>query len=147
MEDNTKSDTASITVIPAGAVTLVNPPTGLIAGSTATLQAQATNMSNTGITWSATAGTIDQQGKYTAPATAQTVIITATSVEDPTISASAIVKISAIFDNNTPKSPNLLSFANAYGSTSSIDLAKYDLSGDGKIDDEDMLILFRAMGW
>ncbi len=51
----------------------------------------------TGVTWSATAGTIDASGNYTAPAGPQSTIatITATSKKDMTKSASATVKVVA----------------------------------------------------
>jgi hypothetical protein len=46
----------------------------------------------TGVTWSATAGTIEVNGLYTAPAAPQsmTVTVTATSKKDPTKSATAV---------------------------------------------------------
>jgi len=87
-------------------------------------------------------------GLFTAPNTAQTVTITATSVEMPTLSASHNVKISVTnFDGNSKTNPQLLDLANAYGSDDSDHLSRYDLNADGKIDDEDIKILFEAMGW
>jgi len=50
-------------------------------------------------------------------------------------------------DNNTSKAPQLLGLANAFGSRQQADLNKYDLNNDGKIDDDDLAILFRVMGW
>lgn len=58
-----------------------------------------------------------------------------------------LIKNGIFIDGITPTNPSFLGFANAYGSTLPADLAKYDLNRDGKIDDEDIRILFRAMGW
>jgi hypothetical protein len=48
------------------------------------------------VTWTATGGTIDPNGLYTAGTTAGTFTVTATSVEDRTQSASATVTIAAL---------------------------------------------------
>ena len=70
-------------------------------GSAQTLQLTATVMNDTsGVTWSVGGtggGTVDAQGKFTAPVVAQnaTSTVTATSVKDPTKSASATINIIA----------------------------------------------------
>jgi arylsulfate sulfotransferase len=55
------------------------------------------NNDPTGVTWSATAGTIDVSGNYSAPSATQsvTVTVTATSKRDPTKSASATINVVA----------------------------------------------------
>ncbi len=50
------------------------------------------------VEWSATGGTIDQNGAYTAPATPGTYTITATVLEDPSFTASSIVYVGINFD-------------------------------------------------
>jgi C1A family cysteine protease len=148
VEDITKTGTATVTVIAAG-IAITNPPKGLITGDTATFQANVTGLSNSAVTWSASAGNINSAtGLFNAPATAQKVTITATSVELPTIKVTTDVKISSVnFDGNSKTAPQLLDLANAIYSESQADLEKYDLNGDGKIDNEDIKILFNKMGW
>gem|GEM_PF-375965 len=149
VEDSAKSGTATITVIFAG-VFINDPQRGLLTGETATFRASVVGLGNDAVTWTATGGgKIDSgTGIYTAPDVAANVTITATSVEDPSISASVSVKItSPDFDGNAITNPQLLDFANAFGSTNPDDLLKYDLNNDGRIDDEDLSLLFRAMGW
>jgi hypothetical protein len=86
----------AVAVTPASVSTTV--------GTTQQFAASVTGTSNTAVTWTesgtgcsgATCGTISSTGLYTAPATARspaTVTITATSVSDPTKSASAAVTI------------------------------------------------------
>src|ERR1700756_917830 len=50
--------------------------------------ATITGASNTAVGWSATGGTISSTGMYTAPSTAGSFVVTATSMADPTVSAS-----------------------------------------------------------
>jgi len=52
-------------------------PGAMFLGDTVTLQASVTNLSSNAVVWTATAGTITQDGLYTAPNTPQTVTITA----------------------------------------------------------------------
>ena len=147
VEDATKMGTATVTVEMAG-VEIVGPPKALITGETETFSANVVGLDNKSVTWTASAGTIDAQGRFTAPGVAQTVTITATSVQVPALMAQVQVKISgAGFDGNSKTSPQLLDLANAIGSTAQADLDKYDLNGDGRIDDEDLRILFKGMGW
>jgi hypothetical protein len=110
--DATKSATATITITapapPAISVTLTpQPPTSLVTGATASLTAVVTNDSK-GVNWTVTCGTspcgsFNPTGTasgapttYTAPTaipTPNTVTVTATSVTDPTKSASATITI------------------------------------------------------
>ncbi len=71
----------------------------LYPSQTQTFTTTVTNASNTAVTWSLSpaVGSISAAGLYTAPASianAQTVIVTATSVADSTISASASISLS-----------------------------------------------------
>jgi hypothetical protein len=68
---------------------IINLPTGATQQFTATVSGN----SNTSVQWSTTAGTITTSGFFTAPSSAGTPTITATSVADPTKSASAQVLV------------------------------------------------------
>jgi len=65
------------------------------AGGSVQFSATVLNAQNTSVTWTATAGTISSSGFYTAPATAGSAQVTATSVADPTKSATAQVAITS----------------------------------------------------
>ncbi len=105
--DATKSASATVTVNPIATqeVSVTVSPTAatLTVGSSQKFQAQITGTSNTAATWSvdgvnggnATVGTISNTGNYIAPGTAGSHTITATSVADPTKSASAKVTVQA----------------------------------------------------
>lgn len=62
-------------------------------GGTQQFTGIATGASNPAVTWSATAGSITSAGLYTAPSTAGTPTVTATSISDPTLSATAHVQV------------------------------------------------------
>jgi len=51
------------------------------------------------------------------------------------------------FDGNTAKAHQLLGLAKAYGSRQQADLIIYDLNNNGYVDDDDLTMLFRVMGW
>lgn len=89
--------TTTCTVTPQTVVVgALNPATPtLTAGATQTFSTTVTGGATNGVTWSASAGSITSGGLFTAPATAQTVTITATSVDDPTKSASTPVTVTA----------------------------------------------------
>jgi hypothetical protein len=80
----------AVTIYPAKAtvpVRTVQPFTDTVSGTT-----------NTAVNWTASAGTIDQSGNYTAPASmlsGGTATVTATSVSAPSASASVIVTVTA----------------------------------------------------
>lgn len=79
-------------------VTVTISPQAVAIGTDQTTQFTASETNDlTGVTWSATAGTIDSGGNYTAPPGPQsvTVTVTATSKKDPTKSASAKVNVVA----------------------------------------------------
>jgi len=154
--DSTKFATCAVTVSLAS-VSISASPKALFVNGTAQLQTSVVGLSNTAVTWSVPPGqgTITSAGLYTAPATPPSgdgvVTITATSVENTSISGQAKILIRpmsfANFDGNTKTNPQLLDLANAFGSTAKADLDKYDINGDGKVDDEDLAMLFKAMGW
>jgi hypothetical protein len=80
--------------VPSGVVVTISPTTAsLAAGATQQFTATVTGASNTGVSWSATGGTISAGGLYTAPAAGGGYAIRATSAADPGASATAIVNV------------------------------------------------------
>src|SRR5205814_897036 len=77
------------------AVSISPTSASLQTGAPQQFTATVTGSTNTSVTWSATAGTISNTGLYTAPATAGSYNITATSAADTTKSASATVTVTA----------------------------------------------------
>jgi hypothetical protein len=76
----------------------VSPATGtVVSGGLQQFTATVTNTSNPAVTWSASAGTINASGLFTAPVVAvdQNAVITATSVADNTKSATATFTVKA----------------------------------------------------
>ena len=102
--DTSKMATASMTVVPPVRVT-VSPSTASLAPSgTQQLTAAVTGTTNTAVTWSvngatggnSTVGTVSNTGLYVGPASVSSplsVTVTATSVQDPTQSATANVTV------------------------------------------------------
>ncbi len=105
--DTTKTGSATVTINPpAAAAVTISPQTVFVAaGQVQQFTATVTNESATTVTWSvngtpggsATVGTIDAMGNYTAPAVTQNAkaMVTATSTADTTKSASASVSVVA----------------------------------------------------
>jgi uncharacterized protein YjdB len=98
VEDATKSASATVTVTsipPTGGVAVtVTPGTSTVSvGATQQFTAKVTGSTN-GVTWTATGavGTVDNKGMFTATKAGQGVV-KATSVDDPTKSASATVTV------------------------------------------------------
>src|SRR5205807_2277321 len=93
--DSTKSASATITVSQPAQVSIsVSPYTANIqTGRQQQFTASVLGTSNTGVAWKATAGTVTTTGLYTAPSTAGTYIVTATSAADSTKSASATITV------------------------------------------------------
>ncbi|ADO75418.1 Ig-like domain-containing protein [Stigmatella aurantiaca] len=82
----------------------VSPVSASLAPSTTRFfSATVSHASDTRVSWSvregAAGGTIDAAGQYTAPATEGTYHVVATSVEDPTRSATALVSVAALPPN------------------------------------------------
>ena len=111
--DPTKSASSTISLIPV-TISLTPSTPSLTASQTQQFTTTVTGTVNTGVTWSLSpaVGTISLAGLYTAPATiaaAQTVTVKATSVADPTKSATAAVTLAPpVTVSLTPSSVSLL---------------------------------------
>ena len=94
--DGAVSGSTTLTVSAAGTVAVTISPTSATVALNALQQftASVTGSSNTAVTWSASCGSIINTGLYTAPSSATTCAVTATSVADPTKSATAPVTVS-----------------------------------------------------
>lgn len=79
--------TVGVTISPSSA--------NVVSGFSQQFTATVTGTTNTAVTWTASPGTIDQTGYYTAPTVTGVTSgsVTATSVADPTVSATAILSI------------------------------------------------------
>lgn len=117
--DTTKSASAVVTLFPPETIS-INPTTATVnAGTTQPVHftATVTNALNTAVTWSVSpatnAGSVDASGNYTPPATVsgqEQVTVTATSVGNPSLSASATVTVlPPITISVTPPSTTLIS--------------------------------------
>lgn len=105
--DGSKSGTATITVTTAAPLppppptiaVAISPQTASVeTGGTVQLSASVSGTTNAGVTWSvagSTSGSVTAAGLYTAPATAGTYQISATSNADPTKKATAVVTVTA----------------------------------------------------
>jgi alpha-L-arabinofuranosidase len=96
VQDPTKSATATVTITSAiTAVSVACPATTLVGGSSTTCSSTVTGTGSysSGVTWSASAGSITSAGRFTAPSTGSSVTITATSTQDPTKSGSATLTL------------------------------------------------------
>jgi len=99
VQDTTKSGTATVTVTtPPPTITSVSVscnPTSVQTGQTSQCTATVTGTGNysSSVTWSASAGSIYANGVFTAPATAGTVTVTATSLQDTTKAGNATVTV------------------------------------------------------
>jgi hypothetical protein len=93
--DTTRSGTATVTVTPVQPITIaLNPPsTTLFPGGTQQFTATVTGTSNTAVNFTATGGSITSAGLFTAGTATGAFTVTATSVQDPTKSASSTVTV------------------------------------------------------
>lgn len=97
--DTTKSASATVTLLPPITVTVTPGAVSLSDGQTQQFTAAVANSSNTAVTWKITpagVGTIDTNGRYTAPtsvAAQQSVTITATSQADPSKAGTAVATL------------------------------------------------------
>lgn len=99
LADNTKRAHAYVTVSPSGpsvSVTVSPSPVALHSGNSQQFNALVQGSSNTGVTWSATSGTVSSSGMFSAPTVSSStnVTVTATSVVDSTKKSSASVAVS-----------------------------------------------------
>jgi len=137
----------------SNSVIITNAPGAMFPNDTITCQANVIGVNDQTVNWTASSGTIDSQGKYTAPTVSQTqnVIITATSRNNPSITGTAQVRINANslanFDGNSSKNPQFLGLSKAYTSRTQTDVNKYDLNNNAIVDDGDTSMLFKVMGW
>jgi len=121
--DNTKSASATVTVTTAPVVVVAISPTSasILTNGTQQFTATVTGSSNKAVTWSATGGSVSSGGLYTAPNTAGSFTVNATSVADNTKSASATVTVSAPIQHtvtlNWTASTSSVSGYNVYRST------------------------------
>src|SRR5262244_3268467 len=96
LADPTKSVSATITLMPPVGVSVSPAAATLSQGQTQQFTATVTGSGNSAVTWSIapSLGTVSAAGLYTAPVSIgsqQAVMVTATSVADPTKSASATI--------------------------------------------------------
>jgi hypothetical protein len=100
--------TATVTVSGTALTVFITPQNPVLGTrESVDLDATVTNASNTSVTWSASGGSIDSNGLFTAPDDAGTYTITATSVQDPSVSAEIQVTVNPIFVAVTPSSVTL----------------------------------------
>ena len=88
----------TITTQPGPVAVSVTPASGTIAsGMSQQLTAQVSNATNTAVTWSSSAGSVTSSGVFTAPVVTanEQVLVTATSVADPTKSATSVFTVTA----------------------------------------------------
>lgn len=105
--DPTKSASATVTI--PGVQVVISPTFAEVdAGATRQFSATVTGAANTGVTWSASGGTITGTGLYAAGNTPGEYSVTATSVADPSRSASATVVIPPVEVTITPTAISLL---------------------------------------
>jgi len=123
VDDPTKSATATVTLSVTTVAITISPATVTLSnGQTQVFVATVTNAANQAVIWSITpptgAGTIDQSGNYTAPAsiTVTSAKITIQSVQDPTKTASATITLTTAIDVGTgaPTDFLLTQFQGAY---------------------------------
>jgi hypothetical protein len=127
-------------------VTITNPPGVLLTGDIVRPRAYVQGLGEgLDVQWNATAGQFLSDGRYMAPGSPQAITMTASSGGHQ--SQLQIRVKGTDFDGNSPSRPRLLGMARAFGSTAPADLEKYDLNGDGRIDSEDYVRLFKKMGW
>lgn len=104
--DSSRSGTAAVIVANDSSilVTLTPATTSCGVGESTQFTATVSNATDSSVTWSATGGTITSAGLYTAPSTAGTYTITATSVENTAKTATATVQVNPITITLTPTS-------------------------------------------
>jgi hypothetical protein len=95
--DTSKKDTATVTVLPAVVVSIEPATASVATAGTTTFTARVTGTEDTSVTWSLqegeAGGAITGAGVYTAPTTAGTYTVVATSKADPSRKGTAQVKV------------------------------------------------------
>jgi hypothetical protein len=113
--DSSASATATVTVTappPPVLVSVTPATTSVVAGGSVTFSATVTNAASSAVTWSVPGtgcGTVTQAGVYTAPSTARTCSVVATSQASPSASATATVTVTS------PPAPVVVSITPASG--------------------------------
>jgi hypothetical protein len=98
-QDPTKSDAAwaYVTEVPVIGVTVTPNTTEALTGASLQFTAQVTNAANTSVSWSvaegAAGGTVTSSGLYTAPRAAGEYHVIATSIQDPSRTATASINV------------------------------------------------------
>jgi hypothetical protein len=113
--DSKQSGSATVTVTsaPPAVSVSVSPSTASVQPSqTKQFSATVSGTTNTAVTWTATGGTINSSGLYTAPASPGTYTVTATSAADTSKSATATVTVQAVATQILNASPTSLAFGN-----------------------------------
>lgn len=145
--NETPATTATATVnvyLPSAVAVTVTPTTKtLVTGGAFTFTAAVTGAPSQAVTWSATGGTITSGGVYTAPATAGTYTISATSVWPGTTAGTATVTVKTLDLNGdgTVDLRDLLFFARYFTTAN----ATCDLNGDGTVNDSDLTLLLAGL--
>jgi hypothetical protein len=105
------SVSTTYTITPTGNVTIsaVTPPNQTMAPGPQAFSAIVTGGATNGVTWSATGGSITSGGAWTAPNTAGTYTITATSTDEPSVYASTTVTVTKPVITLQPISKNACS--------------------------------------
>ncbi|MGA8529016.1 MAG: immunoglobulin domain-containing protein [Acidobacteriaceae bacterium] len=98
--------TTSFSVYPVVTISAITPANQTSAPKTQNFSATASGGSTNQLTWSASGGTITSAGVWTAPDTPGAYTITATSVDNPTVSVSTTAIISAPVITAQPVSRN-----------------------------------------
>ena len=104
--DSSKSGTTSV-IVDSGYIVTGTAPATVGFGRTVKLTAGVTGAPSQAVTWSASAGTIDQQGNFTAPTTGTQVTVTATSVSDPGKSKTFTIALAAPLEIVAPEAGTL----------------------------------------
>ncbi len=101
--DSSKSASATVTLVPGVSISITISPTSfsLNPGQSHSFTATVTGSSNTGVNWSATGGTVNGSGNYTAGTTTGTFSVTATSQADTTKFATAAITITSASSTTT----------------------------------------------
>jgi hypothetical protein len=102
--DPTKLATVIVTVLPAVSVKVTPSSASVLSSGTEQLSATVSNTSDTGVTWSTTAGSVNSAGLFHAPSvtTNTTCVVTAKSQADRTKTATSTITV-------TPVSPLTIS--------------------------------------
>ena len=111
--DSTTSASAVVTVSQPTQVSIsISPSTvSLSTGGQKQYTASVSGTSNTAATWAASGGTVTTGGLYTAPSSAETYTVTATSAADSTKSASGVVTVSQPAQVSVSLSPTTASLS------------------------------------